>query len=471
MNSRFFRSFSAFLCLILLVTAFAACTDTKETTNTEPVTEAETQPAPDPDPIAKFTATDKQLYTDETITAGELFSVIENISIPLKADGIKLSVKTTEGSGKATIEANAEDWTAQKISFDAAGKYELTVTDEEFCIPASALITVTDPIKEVVVTDANSVTYETLLASVKENPRLEKLDLGELVLTSEQYIELRALKPDTAIKSKVSFEGFTIELPGERIDISGNKIKDREALNALLAVFPENSKIVMSNCGYTNDELAALRDKFTNVEVVWRLYFGNPKWSLMSDDEAFSVMIYHYDYRRMTSADIQILKYCNNLKALDLGHQAITDLSIFSQLTELRVLILADNRISDLTPLKDLKKLEYLELFVNNIRDVSPLAGLTNLLDLNLGWNYNIKDISSLYGLKQIERLWLPTTGITYSKALQNEISANFVNAKCVYSDPETSIGSGWRAHPRYQPMRGMFLGEKKYDPNFATYK
>lgn len=470
-NSRSFRLFSVLLCAVMLGTALVSCTDANETTDTTPVTE--TQPAPEPDPIAKFTGADKSIYTDEAITVKDIFTVIESLEIPLNADKVTVTVKTAEGNGKATIEANTEDWTAGKISFDAAGKYEFSITDDEYCIPAVATVTAIDPIKEIAITDINSITYDSLLTSVKDNPRLETLNLGEFVLTSAQYVELRTLKPETAITGKVSFEKFTIELPCERIDISGNKIQDREALASLLAAIPGDSKpkIVMSNCGYTNDELAALRDKLTNVEVVWRLYFGNPKWSIMTDDEAFSVMIYTYDYRRMTSADIEILKYTTNMKALDLGHQAITDLSVFSHLTELRVLILADNRISDISPLKDLKKLEYLELFVNQIRDVSPLADLINLLDLNLGWNYNIKDISSLYNLKQIERLWLPTTGITYSKALQAEITANFVNAKCVYSDPETSIGSGWRSHPRYKPMRGMFLGEKKYDPNFATYK
>ena len=341
MNSKFFRIFTMLLCAVMLGTALVSCSDTKETTDTTPVTE--TQPAPEPDPIAKFAGTDKELYTDETITVKDIFTVIDNLEIPLNRDKVTITVKTSEGKGKATIETNAEDWTASKISFDAAGKYEFSITDDEYCIPATAAVTTTDPIKEVAITDANGITYDSLLTSVKENPRLETLNLGEFVLTSTQYIELRTLKPEIAITAKVSFEGFTIDLPQERIDISGNKIKDREALSSLLAVIPENSKIVMSNCGYTDEELAELRGKHTNVEVVWRLYFGNPKWSLMTDDEAFSVMIYTYDYRRMTSADIQMLKYTTNLKAIDLGHQAITDLSIFAELTELRVLILADN--------------------------------------------------------------------------------------------------------------------------------
>ena len=70
-----------------------------------------------------------------------------------------------------------------------------------------------------------------------------------------------------------------------------------------------------------------------------------------------------------------MLKYCTDLRALDIGHQAITDLSVIGEhLTELRVLIIADNKVTDLTPLSNLRHLHYLEFFVNRVSDLSPLA-------------------------------------------------------------------------------------------------
>ena len=75
------------------------------------------------------------------------------------------------------------------------------------------------------------------------------------------------------------------------------------------------------------------------------------------------MLIYDYDYVRLTSADIEVLKYCTDLQALDLGHQAITDISVIGDyLTQLRILILVDNKVNDLTPLSKLKHLHYLEL-------------------------------------------------------------------------------------------------------------
>ena len=184
---------------------------------------------------------------------------------------------------------------------------------------------------------------------------------------------------------------------------------------------------------------------------------------MRTDDEAFSVMISSYNYQRMTSADIEVLKYCTNLKALDLGHQAISDLSVIGQLTELRVLILADNRIRDISPLANLKNLEYVELFVNDIKDVSPLAECKNLVDLNLGWNWRVNDLSSLYSLEKLERLWLPTTDI--DREQEKELATVFPNVQMVFDDKD-SVSSGWRTHERYFIMRAMFTNNK-YDEAF----
>ena len=310
--------------------------------------------------------------------------------------------------------------------------------------------------------------YNTLRSAIEENSALKLLRAENVTLTAKEYISLAQINKasPTQILTKVKLGEVTLDLTQESIDISNSQIQDKGAFDSLLGVIPDGRKIIMCDCNYTNEEMGALRERHPHVKLVWKLYLGE-KWTLRTDDEAFSVMIYNYDYTRMTSADIEILKYCTDMKALDLGHQAITDLSVIGEMTELRVLILADNKISDLTPIAKLTKLEYLELFVNRIQDVSPIAACTSLLDLNIGWNRSIKDISSLYQLERIERLWLPTTNVPASK--RDEIKESFPSAKIIFEDVD-SVSSGWRTHPRYKPMRQMFL-DNKYDENFASYK
>jgi len=308
--------------------------------------------------------------------------------------------------------------------------------------------------------------YGVISEHVKKLPLLKSLNTGESVLTSEQYSSLCALNKELSIISKVSFEGLTLDLSSDEIDLSKNKIADKEAFREFLSCVTRigrRIKLVMCDCGYTNEEMQGLRDAFPSLDFAWRIYMG--KWSLRTDDEAFSVMIYNYDYTRMTSEDISVLRYCTNMYALDLGHQAITDLSVIGELTELRVLILADNKISDVSPLANLKKLQYLELFVNRISDLSPLAACTELVDLNFGWNRAVKDISCIYSLPKIERLWLPTTNVPASK--REEIKEKFPDAKIVLEDVD-SVSSGWRTHKRYYTMRGMFT-KNKYDPDFVS--
>ncbi|MBR6808558.1 MAG: leucine-rich repeat domain-containing protein [Clostridia bacterium] len=293
-------------------------------------------------------------------------------------------------------------------------------------------------------------------------PNLEVLSTGETVISAEDYVQLCKMNEKVDVISKLDFEGTVLDLSASEVDISGKTVADKALFEDVLSVIPGGMKMVMCDCGYTNEEMGALREKYTGTDFVWRLYLS--KWNLRTDDEAFSVMIYAADtYVPLTSEDIEVLKYCTNLYALDLGHQDITDLTPIGEITTLRVLILADNEITDVTPLGNLKELQYLELFVNRITDLTPLAQCTNLVDLNFGWN-RVYDISSIYSLPNIERLWLPTNNVPYSA--RESITAAFPNAQIVFEDKD-SVSSGWRTHERYFSMRGMF-NNNKYDENFV---
>lgn len=319
-----------------------------------------------------------------------------------------------------------------------------------------------DPDKTEIILDASlSHSIDTLSAYMKLYPKLETLSAASVTLTADEYITLCEINPAVNVIMKVDFEGTVIDLAGAEADLSGKVISDKSKFDTLLSHIPSGIKLVMCDCGYTNEEMAALREKYTEFDFAWRIYMG--KWSLRTDDEAFSVMIYDDNYVRLTTEDIEVLKYCTNMYALDLGHQALTDLSVIGDMTSLRVLILADNKITDITPLSKLENLQYLELFVNRITDLSPLASCTELVDLNFGWN-SVYDLSSIYSLEKIERLWLPTTNVPAGK--RDEISENFADAQIVFEDVN-SISSGWRTHERYFSMRGMF-DNNKYDTNFV---
>ncbi len=327
-------------------------------------------------------------------------------------------------------------------------------------VSVSSLKSTNDNKLAVVLEEDEVFEYEDLLLYIKEYPNLKIFKAKACLLTANEYIEIKEMYPDLTLETKVRFENRTLDLSKREIDISKKIVWNKNDFDKLLSCIPAGKKLVMCDCGYSNEQMAGLREKYPNLEFAWRIYMG--KWNLRTDDEAFSVMIYDYTHTRLLSKDIEVLKYCTNMKALDLGHQWISDLSVIGQMTDLRVLILADNAITDVKPLANLKNLEYLELFVNQIRDISPLAECTNLVDLNFGWNY-VRDLTPIYNLEKLERLWLPNTRTSLQH--REEIVTNFPDTKIIFSDPN-SISSGWRTHERYFSMRGMFL-KNKYDENF----
>ena len=321
---------------------------------------------------------------------------------------------------------------------------------------------ITKPDKTVDLTGSTGVTADVLRETVKTYPNLERLTAADVTVSMKDYVEICRLNEKADVITRVSFDGAEIDLSLDEIDISGTVITDKALFEQFVSLIPAGKKLVMCDCGFTNEEMGALREKHTDTEFVWRLYLS--KWNLRTDDEAFSVMIYASDtYEPLTTEDIKVLTYCTNLYALDLGHQDITDLTPLGEITTLRVLILADNEITDVTPLANLKNLQYLELFVNRIWDISPLAACTELVDLNFGWN-SVSDLSGIYSLPKLERLWLPTNRVPVAK--RAEISEKFPNAQIVFEDKD-SVSSGWRTHPRFASMRGMFTNNK-YDENFA---
>ena len=62
--------------------------------------------------------------------------------------------------------------------------------------------------------------------------------------------------------------------------------------------------------------------------------------------------------------------------------------------------------VKDISPLSNCKKLNYLEYQTAAACDLRPLKELTNLRDLNICYNFTLRDIRPLYGL-ELDRLWI----------------------------------------------------------------
>lgn len=97
----------------------------------------------------------------------------------------------------------------------------------------------------------------------------------------------------------------------------------------------------------------------------------------------------------------------SNIEVLYLHETAVLDFSPLADMMELRELKLYNTYFKDMGVLAGLKKLEYLNISNTWIDDLTPLAGLENLEYLDISDCKEIKDISPLFELKNLNTVIL----------------------------------------------------------------
>ncbi len=244
------------------------------------------------------------------------------------------------------------------------------------------------------------------------------------------------------------------------VDISHRDVRDVD-IDAVISRLPNLERLVMIDCGLDNDRYAALQDRHPDIKIVWEIVLSH--WTIRTDSVAFSTFKTTAEDFFMDNDEAYYLKYCNELVALDLGHNYVSDLSFLEYMPELRILILVDNvkykddtvtrHLTDLSELQYVPRLRYLEIFANNVSDFSFMQYLTELEDLNISYN-SVSSIEYMTNLPNLKRLWMEHTYIPYSGYCT--LRELYPNAQIVCVG-EGSVDQGWRSGPRYVAMRRMF--------------
>lgn len=301
---------------------------------------------------------------------------------------------------------------------------------------------------------------------MKHLPELKTVQLGSELENPLDWETLTALVQGCP---KVDFEyGFTLygkafTLLDSELDLNHIAVEDGGAQAYAAAGCMKNLRVLdMDFCGVSNEEMAVIRDAYPEVNVVWRVWFGD-SYSVRTDVEKILASKPSAG-GLVRDRDAETLKYCTKVKYIDLGHNEIlTDISFVSYMPELEVAVLAMNNIQDLSPLADCKKLEYLEIQTNaRITDLSPLAGCTELEHLNIANCRNFSDITPLFGLNKLKRLWLgcsapvPQEQIEEFAALHPDCELNTT----VWSDPTSE---GWRID-HVDPYTNKVYYDERYE-------
>ena len=260
----------------------------------------------------------------------------------------------------------------------------------------------------------------------------------------------------TAQAEKATFGGVSFSTDSEAIDLGSVQVTDYKAFCAFLDAFEHLQKVDMFETKIYRDNIEMLAARYPDIEFGWTMCFAEHE--IRTDVTAYSTL-HMSNAKTHGNADIALIRFCRHLKALDIGHNAVSDLSFLYDLPELRVLIIACNKVEDITPVGSLKNLEYLEMFTNNIRDISPLNGLEHLMDLNICYNY-ISDISPLYTLKSLKRLWTCLAvnrgmGKSLTQTQINELKAAFPNLEL--NNTSSPTGGTWREHSHFETFHTFF--------------
>ncbi len=290
-------------------------------------------------------------------------------------------------------------------------------------------------------------------------PNLEMVDATAVELTEEQEAAVHTHANGDKVHYSLRVFDQLVTNDTTELNLDGIDVGSVEAVENCITRMPKLTRISLVESGLDQNQCGQLFDEHPEIKFVFLVHFG--KYTLRTDATAFSTLLgeantYHYN-----DSTFEPLRFCTDLRMLDLGHNEITSMENFRGLTKLRVLILADNLLTDIEPISDLKELEYVELFLNDITDLTPLQGLTKLVDFNIFHNPIYGAYTPLKSLPQLQRLWIGGCRLDEDmlKDLQRALPKTKINVR-----GKGSTGMGWRDHPHYKTLKQMYT-EGRYIP------
>ncbi len=250
----------------------------------------------------------------------------------------------------------------------------------------------------------------------------------------------------------------SLDFGGRWLDI--NYIMDE------IAKYPNLERVDMYGTPVGIINMGKLTERFPDITFGWTIRFATH--ATRSDAIVWSTG-HNSTSERHPTRRIALLRYCKQLKALNVAYNNCEDLSFVSGMDDLRVLVVSDNLFTDVSPLAGRTKLEYLDLSGNKIKDITPLTGLTHLMDLNLSNNY-IEDLTPLTKMPWLKRLWLYRATNRDSKDQIPEETIRMLKEALPDTEIFYETKPNLKANPHYQVINKMFGNHKDYIPFEDSY-
>ena len=163
---------------------------------------------------------------------------------------------------------------------------------------------------------------ERVLPRLRLMPRLRLVELGSERAEGPDWEQIRELEEAAAnadLRYRFTIGDRTFDLADTELDLNHIPMTDEgEQVRRIIACMPNLNYLCMDSCEVSNEAMAAIRDDYPWVEVVWRIWFG-ATYSVRTNVERILASKTSWG-GEMHGRDVQVLKYCTKVKYLDLGH-------------------------------------------------------------------------------------------------------------------------------------------------------
>ena len=209
---------------------------------------------------------------------------------------------------------------------NAAELLEKTFPDVEFLYYVTVCgQTLSNDVTEISLPGADAVELAELSSVGGHFLHVETIDLGDTLYAAEDIIALRQAFGGAKVLCRLNFYGVETASDAEELDLSGIQISDTSGVDKAVASMSELKKIVMSDCGISDEDMDALNKKFDDVRIVWTVYIKG--YACRTDAVDFCISRITSSYGRITNEMVAPLQYCTDMVTLDLGHMEFDDIS------------------------------------------------------------------------------------------------------------------------------------------------
>ena len=296
--------------------------------------------------------------------------------------------------------------------------------------------------------EKDEISREEMEEKIPYLKNLRTIVFKEPEMSAEDLLKLRESFPEVKISWEKTLFGAALSDDIQELDISGMENADLEEIREKTAYLPSLQKLIMSDCGFSNETMYDFREEMReHFKVVWTVQIGRMR--VRTDETYFMPTKYH---QYVLDREIDNLFYCEDMICIDVGHNPIHHVDWVAGTPHVKYLVVADGPLQDVTPLSQLKEVLWLELFMTDIRDVKPLLQMTSVEDLNLA--RVPADLRPIAEMKWVKNLWISGGWVRPSTVayLRENMPDTYIDA----SGHHNCCGRGWRQLQNYYDMRDV---------------